>query len=157
MNNGRLKSIMNNMSAMDEKIYNCVPIQEAWTVHQVSAEYNRLYRILPSYAGIEKTLKDMAEQGILRKTMDGKQAIFNRYVNKPQEPKEEEMPKQTATDQVANTPTLAARLMRVSNDLLELAETISSLAQEVEDQVSKPNPELEQLRKLKDAMKSFMI
>lgn len=152
MNSNRLKSVINNMSAMDEKIYNCVPIQDAWTVSMVCIEYKRLHNILPNYAGVEKTLKDMAEQGILRKTHEDKQAVFNRYVNRATEPKKEEV---MSIQPKPAKKSLQERMYDCAAKLNTLSEEMASLAHEVEALINAPNPEMEKLQKMKELFKSL--
>lgn len=153
MNPDRMKSVINNMNAMDKKVFDCVPIVEAWTIHQISTEYKRQHMVLPNYAAVEIILKKLHETGIIRKTKDENKDLFNRYaMNTKPEPKKEIMNIQIKPA----VRSLQERMYDCAARLNTLSEEMASLAHEVEAYVIAPNPEMEKLQKMKELFKSLV-
>ena len=77
MNHARHQAIIDGLRGQHRKVFDAVPIQEAWTIQQVFGEIKRLGGSM-AFDNIERCLVDMAYLGILVSTGNSKSRLFQK-------------------------------------------------------------------------------
>lgn len=108
MNASKFKSIWNGLTIVAQKVYTAVPMQGAWTAHQIHAELGRLQtaRDMHTTAGC---LNSLVRSGVVLESQRGyfTRAPIRGAVGKLEPAKElsEETPQEAAQSNVAQTQT----------------------------------------------------
>lgn len=166
MNHGRKQSFLNNLTAVARKVYDAVPIQERWSILQMSNEMHRLGTRIswPILSGI---LNDLASQKLIHTNA---QDVFWRdadevprtdfgklLINKP-------CPidltqQETATmpfDVLTELSNVAAKLRGDAAALNERADRIDDIALKAADAIKEAGAGNEELARLKALLKGIM-
>lgn len=142
-NDARLREMVKNFTAMELRVYNAIPLQEAWTIHQVCAETGRTGpRVMLNIVG--GILDTFRKQKLVKEPSPG---LFTRVAIDP--PREKiTMPEFTkpATRSVSEQLGDAAAALRKTADLLD------SVALIVMEELEKVQAEQEKLKTFKAAL-----
>ena len=148
MNPARLRAIENSQTSIAKKVLSCVPIQEAWTQHQIKMELHRSgSRTDPRI--IEGCLNTLLESGLIKEPTRGSfQRIHIPDVQKDEPAVAQPQPEKKPVDPLS-------RLATVAETLRELADDLEDIALEVTQTRSSNDEELEKLRTLKTLLKQL--
>lgn len=149
MNHARFKSTYQGLSGIARKVYEVVPISEAWTAAQVRAELARQNVSISREVNVlEGCLNTLVSSGIVYEPERGK---FRRVeITPPKEKKEPTMAVPTPhSPQVAGPvvvrkgPTALDRLATLSGEASKLGQRLVSLSKEIDDAILDAQQEAE--------------
>ena len=163
MNHGRKQSFLNNLTAVARKVYDAVPIQERWSILQMSNEMHRLGTRIswPILSGI---LNDLASQKLIHTNA---QDVFWRDADE-KEPARQLISKpcpidftqqETATmpfDVLTELSNISAKLRGDAAALNERADRIDDIALKAADAIKEAGAGGEELVRLKAVLKGIM-
>lgn len=178
MSEARFKQIMSGMNTPAQKVYDDVPIGEAWTAQQIYKAANMTRNV--SFEIVRGCLDVLANAGLVHQTVDSFQrAPIRERTDKPKlaladlksamqpnPPNKKEssvstpkpVPKETVN--VVDTlgrlaQHLVATALRHQQEMRELADLISDAAVEVQAGVEKSEEDLAKYRQLQDLLKGI--
>ena len=172
MRRKKFDQIHRGLSVTALKVYDAVPIQEAWSIPMIYGEMTRK-GISANLRTVEACVKQMHEQGILMRvdTHYQRESIEDVEAIQPeQEPimagqlKEPTPSKQSPqTDALITLGALANRTEQLSLTVRSIADELIQLNQDIEaaaitfiDQMESNNKELVELRQMQATLKKFM-
>lgn len=159
MNAARMQSIIHGLTGIARKVYDTVPIQEGWTLAQVSAELGR-NGLVYEHAKVHGCLRSLKEQGLIREC-DGQ---FQRIEQRPRlvatrtpttTPQEHNMPAPTSSDPMANLAEIAATLREQARQLLAKADALDAAAIDVAETIERSGEDSAKLRQLQALLKDI--
>lgn len=159
MNAARMQSITHGLTGIARKVYDTVPIQEGWTLAQVSAELGR-HGLVYEHAKVHGRLRSLKEQGLIREC-DGQ---FQRIEQRPRlvaartptaTHQEDDMPAPTSSDPMANLAEIAATLREQARQLMAKADALDAAAIEVAEAIERSGEDGAKLRQLRDLLGSL--
>lgn len=137
MNPAKCEILMQGQTGIAKKVYECVPIAEAWSAFQVMAAMRNLTGSTPDARIVSGCLASLVDAGLIKKTgRDAYRRISTELKQKTQEPK---MPvtQLKAGHPASPEPARPTGPMEVLGDLsaeiLGMAEHLKTLARRVED------------------------
>lgn len=157
---------MQGQTGIAKKVYECVPLQEAWQAFQIMQALKNMTGSLADVRVVQGCLNSLVDSGLIRQT--GRQFYQRIQVEEKQKAPEPKMPAiQQKTEKPVLVPaTKAAGPMEIlgelSVEIVGMAEHLKNLARRVEDaalaieQERENNSEnLEKLRQLQSILKSL--
>ena len=178
----RQASLFNGLNSVAKKVYNVVPINEAWTIQQILSELHRNSQPM-TVSVVHGCLGNMAANGLVREQPKGE---FRREAVRPPAPPETECKKPTwpSAKPTTSTPTameiamatvttvkpvktvepvspidrlgaLAARVTAMANDLKALASDIADTALDVQSELENNAHDLTRLKQLQALLKDL--
>ena len=151
MNQQRAESILDNQTALAQRVFKCVPIQEWWTVHQIANELDRRGPHNHTKTILGGCLRTLKEAGLVT---EGPKDTYRSAV-KPQIKLPKSIgPMGQIDDKAAPVQLdLASRLANKANELRKLAESLDMLALEIDDEITKASKAgSEKLRMLRELL-----
>ena len=159
MNNGRFASIYNGLQQNLKKVYDVVPIREAWGESMVMAELSRLGM---SYSGdkpIIGMLNRLKDLGLIKEMEPGKflrEPITEKVEKKEPKPatieSKDHMIKETKTP-IAQLNDLAMQAIQIANLCKKLAGDIETAAINIDDHVAFTQKDSLKLKQLQELLK----
>lgn len=138
LSQARFNVVLASQSPAAKKVFEVVPITEAWPSRQVLAALERATRTHMDYRVLEGCLNTLKEAGLVQEPMRG---LFQRAKVKPETKKEEPMPqpmepakRAAAVDMLAE---LADRARALADDLDAAAEAIAEETMQSREAVAK--------------------
>ena len=162
MNQGRFQSIFNGLPQNMKKVYEVVPIKDAWGESFIMAELSRLgfsYSFDKPIIGILNRLKDL---GLVKELESGKfqriavtaKVTKQEPVNQLQPQKIEEiMVTKTQQSPIAQLNDLAMQAIQIANLCKKLASDIETAAINIDDHVAFTSKDSIKLKQLQDLLK----
>lgn len=151
MNHQRAMSVLDNQTTLAQKVFKAVPMQDWWSVHQISAELARQTGQTQTRVTLGGCLRTLKDAGLI----DEGSGDTYRSAVKPAPVKKAEPMGQIDDKQAPVPPSLAERLMAKAQSLREQAEELDNLAVEIEEEIAKAgkagNEKLRMLRELLSA------
>lgn len=143
----RAQNILSGQTNLARKVFAAVPMQEFWSIGQISNEMNRVEKHSVLKGEITGCLRALVDAGLVA---EAGQLTFRSNVKPPKPDKPVEAPV-TAPVKKAQPPkpTLMDQLLNLATDLRGIADKVDDLALEFDTAVkdaSKGNAELEALR-----------
>lgn len=169
MSRARFNSIYSGMTSVSKKVYEAVPMNEAWNTSKIAAELQRCglgidFRIV---AGCLNSLCSAGLINEIGKAEFKREGIKTEAANKPTNELETDMGKQYVIKTVAQSAPakklapldrlgeLAQRAANMANMLKELASDISDAAVDIQSQMETGEEDVKKLRQLQTLLKSI--
>ena len=155
----RQKSLVDGLTSIARKVFEAVPISEAWTISQIQAELSRTSAAGRDFRNVQGCLRYLTEVGLI--SQPEKDTTFRRVpvrevsVNEVEEP----MSKPTITVPAAQ-PKPATRspitiLSGLATQMRSLADEIDHAALEIEESISSNQAEIAHLQQLKTILRNI--
>lgn len=126
---------MQGLNGIAKKVYDCVPIAEAWSSFQVMASMRNLTGSTPDSRIVSGCLTKLVDAGLVKK--HGRDAYQRRPVEQKQKPKEPQMaaPAVKTEQQVEqkNVDVPLELLGELAGEVITMAESMKRLAKRIED------------------------
>lgn len=172
MTPAKQETLLQGQSSIARKIYECVPIQEAWPTHQIAQALKTTTGATADMRRLQACLSDLADAGLIR---EPQRRSFQR-VEVKDKPKTPELkmtasqpltastaapvaPKASALDRIAG---LAGELSDIADHLRQRLLRVTKIAKELEDvalaveqERESSNESLAKLSQLKDLLKGL--
>jgi hypothetical protein len=173
MSEGRFNQIYQGMSSVAKKVYNVIPIAEAWTTNQVAAEVTRqgLSIEFPIMVGcintlIRAKLVEEPEQRVFKRTpirVRAVQEIVTTAHSFDEEEDNEDManlkpignPAKPKDNPINRLGDLATRMQRMAKELEALAADVESAALDAAEEVTKLEASAQQFQQFKTLLKGL--
>lgn len=153
MNNARFQSILKNLTNVARKVFDAIPISEAWTTQQVRSELIRSgVAVTREYSVIEGCINNLVSSGIV---IENPRGYFKRVaVNEPDNQKRQIVPKPIQQPKTVSEPeqmsteekkpfSVLDRLAGLANRASTLAISMKALASEIETAAIEAEQEME--------------
>lgn len=152
MNQQRFKSILSGMTSIAQRVFQAVPIAEAWASRQIYAEMTRTGPAA-DYKTVEGCLRTLVNAGLVTEPNPG---TFRQVkVKAKDESSESAAAIPSASCPIDRLGILASRVRAVRAELNSLADDIELVAIEVSDQAARDKEDMEKLRQLQSLLKSL--
>jgi hypothetical protein len=163
MNQKKQLELLNRQTALAQKVFDAVPIQEPWEVGAIGRELYRLHNSAPDHRTVYGCLSALESAGLVREIQKGMfiRSTVKAVPEKIEEEKEQEVPTNNwenleapgtiAVDPVARLADLAASATALAAQVKVLAGQIEEAAIEIElqhEQAIKDSQTLKQLQTL---------
>ena len=172
MTPAKKEALLQGQTSIARKIYECVPIQEAWPTHQIAQALKATAGATTDMRRVQACLSDLADAGLIR---EPQRRSFQR-VEVKDKPKTPELkmpanqplttstatpvePKSNALDRIAG---LAGELSDIADHLRQRLMRVTKIAKELEDvalaveqERESSNESLAKLSQLKDLLKGL--
>ena len=161
MNQQKFESVFRGLSMQARKVYDCIPIAEAWNPAQIMGELHRRNISMSDRHVVMGCINSMIDSGVVNEVARG---VFRREVIRPKcEIKEINPIKPTKEPEVitpvpSKTTPLVGPLDRLSafaSRLRELASDMENAAIELAGQAEKNDAETAKMRQLQAILKSL--
>lgn len=149
--------ILANQTAAAQKVYSCVPISESWPAHKIMAQLKIDLGSSMSVAVVRGCLRALHESGLIRRPSSDlyiRESVVTttELIDKVAKELEEPTPAPPAPPTQLNRPAQPEQpkepSMSVSIDsLLKLANSLSTLAVEIEERLSEAAADIEKMAK----------
>lgn len=149
MQHARAMNILDGQTNLAQKVFAAVPMQEFWSVQQISAEMFRLDNHNLSKGEITGCLRTLVDAGLVNETAS---QTFRSTV-KP--PKAIEVTAPTKKVQPAK-PSLMDQLFGLATDLRAVAEKVEAVAMEVDSAIVDAGKGNEQLKALQSTLRGLL-
>ena len=156
--------LMQGQTGIAKKVYDCVPIAEAWSSFQVMTAMRNMTGSTPDSRIVSGCLSSLVDAGLIKKTSrDSFQRIPVEPKTKTQEPKMAEPakkietpaePKRTASP-LEMLGELATEIVGVAEHMKRLASRVEDVALAVEQERESSAKSMESYRQLKALLKSL--
>ncbi|MCU9947522.1 hypothetical protein [Pseudomonas sp. PDM13] len=164
---------MQGLNGVAKKVYDCVPIVEAWTSFQVMGAMRSLTGSTPDTQIVSGCLTRLVDCGLVKRvSRDQYQRVPVQQKPKPEEPKMSQV--RIGTPPTAVTPTirhaeildmtvrptpmdLLATLARSASKMAEDLKQLSARIEEVALEVGEEREAAEKMRQLKDLLKDLKV
>lgn len=156
----RIRILENQQTGVAKKVYDAVPINEAWPSKQIVMELSRQGQVR-DFSIIEGCLNTLKEVGLIKEMSPGH---FQRVKPKAEpmstKPLNPVIPPNSSikgepTEPVDRLAAIGTKLRGLSQMFLELADDIDEAALAFEEKTSGNDEELAKLRQLKNVLKSL--
>jgi len=161
MTPARFQSVFSGQSTVAKKIFEMVPIQEAWAPVQISSALTRVTKSTVDRRVLDGCLTALKDAGLIKEPRRGEfQRIEVREKEEAKVPKTEVA---TFVGTIASTPkspiailsTIAARLGAVNDEVKKIASDIETAALVIEEDMTENEENLGKLRQLQSILKSL--
>lgn len=166
LNESKRDIALQGMTTLARKVYEAVPIEEAWSSASIGAEMSRIGGTVPSLSVLEGCLKALIEGDLVRRIGRSKyqrapvRVRVETQSETPEptiEPEETPVPKpktaeESATDHLGQ---LAAQARGMAQELLNLADRIDAAALDVVQAIEAARKGDEKLRALRELLKEI--
>lgn len=167
MKHSKFKSIYNGLSSVAKKVYEAIPIQDAWDLKAIIAEMKRIFPSMGDQNVIKGCVNTLVQSGLVEEPKNGhfKRAVVDPeessrpdpnldkyFVAQKEAPPWENLPDATPLEKINGLQKIAAR---ISQDVKQLSDAIETVAIEVEDQFSQRDAESQKLKQLQALLKSL--
>lgn len=159
----RQKALVNGLTSVARKVFDAVPISEAWTVQQIQTELNRVSSLGRDFHTVRGCLHSLTECGLI--TQPEKDTTFRRVALR------EPIPNEVATPQVPRVsnhtkpqaPATSAPakkspitiLSDLATQMRSLADEIEHAALEIEESFSASEADNAKLKQLQTLLRSI--
>ena len=153
---------MQSQTGIAKKIYECVPIQQAWQTFQISHALKNMTGSQADVRVVQGCLNDLVESGLVRETQG---RYYQRVkVEEKQKPKELKMPApKEAKPAVEAAPSgpievlgaLSAEIVGMAEHMKKLARRVEDAALAIEQARESDSESTEKLRQLASLLKSM--
>lgn len=150
MQHARAQNILSGQSNLARRVFAAVPMQEFWSVPQISAEMNRLEPHNLSKGEITGCLRSLEDAGLVNETAS---LTFRSTVKPPKENATVEPKKTPVTSQLS----LLERLAAKAEALRALADDIDLLAMEAEEAIKAASLDSEKLKQFQAMLKQMTV
>lgn len=153
----RAQNILSGQTNLARKVFAAVPMQEFWSIGQISNEMNRVEKHSVSKGEITGCLRALVDAGLVA---EAGQLTFRSNV-KPPKPAPEihhELPVMTAPTKKVQPPkpSLMEQLFGLATDLRAVAEKVESVAMEVDSAIIEAGKGDEKLRALQVTLRGLL-
>lgn len=162
----RIEALLQGQTGVARKLYECVPINDAWTEFQIVMEMRRITGSTPDMKVARGCLRDLADAGLIQRT--GDRYRCTPIQEKPQQ-KEVAMPAvkpatQAAKIAAAQSPidllgdiagSIVALSKSVGEQLQQIAKRVEDAALQIEQGQEASAANLEKLRQLQSLLRSI--
>lgn len=159
MNQQKFDSIYRGLSEQSKKIYDCIPISEAWSPAQLMAELHRKSISLGDYRVVMGCVNLMLDSGLIVEVSRG---MFKREVIRAKIDSKDQIQKtvkdsqmQTPQKPIAQQVGALDRLSSFASRLRDLANDMENAAIELAGQAERNDAETAKMRQLQAILKSL--
>ncbi|WEW97715.1 hypothetical protein P3T65_26380 [Pseudomonas nitroreducens] len=135
MTPARQESLVQGLNGVARKVFDCIPIAEAWKPFQVMAAMRRLTGSTPDAQIVSGCLTKLVDSGLIKKC--GRDAYQRRAVEQKQKPQEQKMTAVAAkpAQQVEAKPAASPLdlIGELASDIAAAGESLKRLAKRAED------------------------
>lgn len=137
----RFQGIYNGMNSLAKKVYDAVPIENAWSMHKIVRELQRMKTPM-EVSQVQGCLKYMLSMGIIKKDGEGDYIRTELKIANNNEPDEyvNEEPPTKELIQMATEPNKAPS---TENDVFNLLASLAQRAQDISDQADHLKEDIE--------------
>jgi len=158
----RFKQMFNTLNAPVKKVYEAVPVSEAWTTTQIIAEISRLGYSMRDSKAIIGCLDTLKRQGLIQEPERGtfvriEVKAIETYVKFMEETKEKIMAtkpvtqmKQTNLDRLIN---LSEKANGLAAQMKAMATELENVALEIEAEIQENSTSAQKLKQLQELLK----
>lgn len=158
----RFKQMFNTLNAPVKKVYEAVPVSEAWTTTQIIGEISRLGYSMRDSKAIIGCLDTLKRQGLIQEPERGsfvrvEVKAIETYVKFMEETKEKIMAtkpvtqiKQTNLDRLIN---LSEKANGLAAQMKSLANELENVALEIEAEIQENSTSAQKLKQLQELLK----
>lgn len=159
MSNKALLSKISGLTPLQRKVWDCTPIQGAWTIGQICGQLTRAASTM-EYAKVEHVLNVLKDSGLVRQDQNGWIRVVVKIREEGEKPvviQEEQKPQVDSKpkDPLTQLSELAATARKISEDLFTFAGAIEDVALEVDSALQKVGDDTEKLRRLQTLMREL--
>lgn len=164
MSNKALLSKISGLTPLQRKVWDCTPIQGAWTIGQICGQLTRAASTM-EYAKVEHVLNVLKDSGLVRQDQNGWIRVVVKIREEGEKPvviqEEQKAAEQKAPvdskpkDPLTQLSELAATARKISEDLFTFAGAIEDVALEVDSALQKVGADTEKLRRLQTLMREL--
>lgn len=165
MTPSRQRQLLAGQTALARKVYDAIPIAEAWSVSQIICELARV-GVRHDKRVLEGCLSCLAGSGLVTKGGGTYRRVsVNERVPAPTVPEEEEVtmpaaassmpPSKQPANAITHLSNLASRATELATQLRDLADDIEAAAIEVDEQFKMNGEDLQKLKQLQGLLKSL--
>ncbi|WP_325435607.1 hypothetical protein [Pseudomonas nitroreducens] len=135
MTPAKQEALMHGQTGIAKKVFECVPIAEAWSSFQVMTQLRNLTGSTPDTRIVSGCLTSLADAGLIKKT--GRDAYQRLTVEQKQKPKEQKMivPAAKPAPQVEAKPSASPLdlIGELASDIAAAGESLKRLAKRAEE------------------------
>lgn len=157
-------SLMQGQTGIAKKVYECVPIAEAWSSFQVMAAMRNLTGSTPDTRIVSGCLTSLADAGLIKKTgrdsyqrlpVEQKQKAQEKQMAAPAKKTEQQVVPTTTTSPLEMLGELATEIVGMAEHMKRLAARVEDVALAVEQDRESTSKSMEGYRQLKALLKSL--